>query len=77
MSAPRPPEAETVIATLRTAAEWMERDTDRAMMLEAAERAELDWDGACCPVCEEVTCDDGCPLNRVRTAIRQGRGDRP
>jgi hypothetical protein len=26
-----------------------------------------DWD--CCPLCEEVVCDDGCPLYSVRAGV--------
>jgi hypothetical protein len=60
-----PPEVATVAATLRTVAGWLP-DDDRDMLYKAAERTERDWNGACCPVCEEVTCDDGCPLEKVR-----------
>lgn len=37
--------------------------------LASAEEATRSWDmepGWCCPFCEEVTCDEDCPLARVR-----------
>lgn len=59
-----------VAATLRTVAEWgltfIGSDGDRsarddlhgiAEQVEMLSRHEL-----CCPVCEEVTCDESCPL---------------
>ena len=65
-----PLEVTTVAATLRTAAEWFSGD-DRDMMREVADDAERAWDSACCPVCEEVTCDEGCPLEHVRAALEE------
>lgn len=66
-----PPEVAAVAATLRTVAGWVSED-DRDMFYAAAKQTEHDWDGPCCPVCEEVMCDDGCPLERVRLARRSG-----
>ncbi|BET51779.1 hypothetical protein RGQ21_67610 [Kitasatospora aureofaciens] len=36
---------------------------------EIAREVELNWDGVCCPLCEEVTCDEGCPLESVREGL--------
>lgn len=72
MTGKRPPEVDTIIATLRVTSGWMVRDSDREMMLEAANNADRDWSGSCCPVCEEVTCDAGCPLEHARTNLPGG-----
>lgn len=63
-------------ATLRQVAFWglvfdggtVESTCDE--LLEIARQVEqLDVaDDFCCPVCEEVTCDDGCPLEPVRVS---------
>lgn len=63
-----PPEARIAAKALRTAAQWLP-DEYRDMLCEAADGAEKWWDGACCPVCEEVWCDDGCPLEEVRAKL--------
>lgn len=65
-----PPEVVTTAAALRTAAEWFSGD-DRDTMRGVADDTERAWDGACCPVCEEVTCDEGCPLEHVRAALEE------
>lgn len=55
-------------ATLRQVAGWVSDDSLRDSIYDAAELVERsgpeDWD--CCPVCEEVECDDGCPLEPIR-----------
>lgn len=65
---------ETVARTLRTVAtQFMD---DRGLMDLAEDVEHLDVgslrppDGHlwCCPVCQETTCDDGCPLAEIRTA---------
>jgi hypothetical protein len=55
-------------ATLRTVAEWGPTVT-REEFLDVAEQVEAmgDDDGWCCPVCEEVECDTGCPLEPIRS----------
>jgi hypothetical protein len=57
-------------ATLRTVAEWGPTIT-REEFLAVAEQVEAMTgnDGWCCPVCEEVECDDGCPLEPVRRPL--------
>lgn len=62
---------ETVVATLRLVAEQVRDDRDRAALTEAAEQIEHGLDDACCPLCEEVTCDDGCPLRAARAIAMQ------
>lgn len=74
-----PPAVLAAIATLRTASNWLP-DEQRDMLREAADRAEVGWDGGCCPICEEQTCDAGCPLEHVRAALYepyQPKGWRP
>lgn len=59
----------TVAATLRTVA-WAEREDKPFRMYDTADEldrlADLNENLDCCPVCEEVTCDEGCPLEAVR-----------
>lgn len=64
--------AAIVAATLRKVSDLCQSDTDAAMLRDIAEQTDLDWDGISCPVCEEVTCDDNCPLAHAR---RESRGD--
>ena len=53
-------------ATCRQVAEWFD-PREAALLLEVATAVErLSEDDICCPACEEVTCDDGCPLAPVR-----------
>lgn len=60
---------EVVARTLHMAADWYPF-TDHAAELhevaEAVERSDEDSLGMCCPVCEEVRCDDHCPLENIR-----------
>lgn len=53
----------TVAATLKQLSCYLNDVLDFS---EVAKSVELDWDGICCPLCEEVTCDEGCPLESVR-----------
>ena len=79
---PEPPEAEDGLAyppaldpvivatanTFRYLAEWFGTEEQRAelhKMAEAVEAATPECDYSC-PVCEETTCDEGCPLAPVR-----------
>lgn len=62
---------QTVLATLRTVTEQLRDDRDRAALAETAEQIEQGLDDACCPLCQEVTCDDGCPLRRDRAIAMQ------
>lgn len=56
----------TVAATFRYAAQWGGTTPDE--FYEAAAEVEAYLAGDDCPVCQEVTCDDHCPLARVRSA---------
>jgi hypothetical protein len=67
-----PVEAKAAAKALRTAATWLP-DEYRDMLREAADGAEKDWDGSCCPVCQEVWCDGGCPLETVRANLMKGQ----
>jgi hypothetical protein len=56
------------IAAFRFAAEAAYCAEDRAWMSRTAGAVEVltEDNDMCCPVCEETTCDDGCPLAPVR-----------
>lgn len=62
--------AEIVARTLRQLAEWGDYDLQPAALLELATLVDLeDFVGTwCCPMCQEVECDAGCPLEGVRTS---------
>ena len=66
--------------TLRTAAFWLESDKGSEMLAETACAVKrLGADPLCCPVCEEIKCDEGCPLETLRAGERApevDRGDR-
>ena len=61
----------TSVGALRHAASWLSNDEDRqtvndvAAAVEAAEPTDESL-GDLCPVCEEVLCDEDCPLEPVR-----------
>jgi hypothetical protein len=67
----------TVAQTLRQVAFQGLTDEDRDQLLETAKRAESEaadsthrWGlSPVCPVCEETTCDEGCPLAEIRKAL--------
>lgn len=64
-----------VAATLRTAAFWgLSFDTGPAQeeLLHIAKQVEAltAEDDVVCPVCEEIECDGGCPLEAVRARFR-------
>lgn len=58
--------ARTVAATLRIVAEQVRDERDREELLATAEQVETALDDTCCPLCEEATCDDSCPLTEAR-----------
>lgn len=61
---------EIVAATLRTASGWMGDDGDRIVLIETAANVMNSKDPSwTCPVCDEIICDDGCPLAEVRAAL--------
>lgn len=59
---------ELVAATLRTVAEQVGSTEERANLLHTADEVANGADQTCCPMCQEVTCDSGCPLDGARTA---------
>lgn len=63
-----PRDVAVVMATLRQLAGWCDDDRSPAALAELATVLETeDWaDCPCCPMCQEVDCDDGCPLAYVR-----------
>lgn len=57
----------TTAATIRYLAGWFDTEKERAHLLEIALEVEAtEGHEACCPVCQEVTCDRGCPLEPFR-----------
>lgn len=68
-----PIEVILVVKTLRTAAGWVPEDAARVLR-EAAEEVEAfrtryDLIGSGCPVCQEIDCDPGCPLENIRNVL--------
>lgn len=68
-------EAQVIVAeTLRLVSEWgcgLTRDEYRTI---AESVEQMDADDTCCPLCEEIICDDGCPLWPTRVQLdREGR----
>jgi hypothetical protein len=61
---------QTVVATLRIVAEQTERESDRLWLLDVASAVDASLEDACCPLCQEATCDDGCPLRTDRAGLR-------
>ncbi|WP_435606537.1 hypothetical protein [Streptomyces ardesiacus] len=64
---------ELIAATLHTVAEQVANEDDRAWLRETAERVEVGQDDSVCPLCQEVTCDTGCPLAEMRAARAEHR----
>lgn len=65
-----PETVRTTAAALRTASMWLP-DEWRDILREAADGAEKAWDDLCCPVCQEVECDAGCPLEDLRAELNR------
>lgn len=59
-----------VAATLRQLAEWPDEERTPEVLRDLAIEVENhDYaDSWVCPMCEEVECDDGCPLAGARTS---------
>lgn len=55
---------EIVAKVLRQLAEWSDDDRSPQALIQLAEIVEAEdyTAGWCCPMCQEVQCDDGCPL---------------
>lgn len=69
----RPPELAIVVATLLTASTWV-GEPERDLLLDAAEETagcDLAALRLCCPVCQELVCDPGCPLETVRQRLEE------
>ena len=58
------PIVQAVAATLRKVAEWGEIGRDE--LYDIARAVEALDDDFCCPLCEEVDCDEDCPLAQLR-----------
>ena len=56
---------ETVATTFRHIADWFGPEWERKL-IETADHVERDPMGSFCPVCQEVICDEDCPLARMR-----------
>jgi hypothetical protein len=59
---------ELVAATLRAVAEQVDSNEERANLLGIADEVARGQGQSCCPMCQEVTCDSGCPLSEARTS---------
>lgn len=74
---PVPPpktDLDTIVKTLRfLAAGWLETDGDRQWVTEVADEIEAGrLDTGVCPLCQEVECDEDCPLELHRwEAVRR------
>lgn len=68
---PTGPSPQIVItaATLRIAATWLPSEHKEILQQVAVDTELRGTDDFCCPVCEEVSCDDGCPLEHVRANL--------
>jgi hypothetical protein len=59
-----------VVATLRYASNWLDNEAESQMLLDTADHIEQhgsDLPGSLsCPMCEEVRCDEDCPLASIR-----------
>jgi hypothetical protein len=64
-----------IAATLRQVASWATDDDAKRdclyQMADEVERADAETLSWCCPVCGEVDCDEGCPLELVRDPARR------
>jgi hypothetical protein len=56
----------TVASTLRQLADWGSEDRQAVELRQLADRVEVDDLNMCCPMCQEVRCDTGCPLEPMR-----------
>lgn len=52
--------------TLRIVADWGPTSPEELRSVAEAVDAMVVEQGLCCPVCQEVHCDDDCPLESVR-----------
>jgi hypothetical protein len=66
-----------VAAAFRQAAEWDGIFGDSLLATARAVEALTEENDVCCPVCEETTCDDGCPLAPVRNRWQANAEPRP
>jgi hypothetical protein len=58
-----------VADTLRTVAEWGQMSREELRGVAEAVDSMVVEQGLCCPVCQEVHCDEGCPLESVRRGL--------
>lgn len=58
----------TTAAAYRQVAGWIGNPGEAGLAASIADQVEaFDGTAACCPCCQETTCDDGCPLAPLRT----------
>jgi len=70
----------TTVRMLRTVATWggLVPPEELSALADAIEKEDPEGlAGWCCLVCEEVKCDEGCPLEFVRHPDRAGTFDSP
>lgn len=65
------PVVTAVVRTLRYTAQWREDDRSRRAFVQLAQVVEAEYERGdvadwCCPICQEVECDDDCPLAVIR-----------
>ena len=66
----------TTAATIRYLAGWFDTGPGLPDLLETARLVETtDENDICCPVCQEVVCDEHCPLATVRARWQRGEGE--
>lgn len=63
-------DATIVAATLRQLAAWSDEDRTADELYQLANEVEAHdfTDSWCCPMCQEVECDDDCPLAALRAS---------
>lgn len=65
---------QVVAETLRFLADgWVRDEDDQRWLRDVAEQIERELTPDCCPLCEEIVCDDHCPLAPVRAGLPHDR----
>lgn len=63
---PAEPIVAAVAAALQTVADQCRCDADADLLREIAENVTMRRGSGTCPVCQQETCDEGCPLASIR-----------
>lgn len=59
----------TLVLFSMQVASWLEAGEATALLAVAREVRDFDGSQACCPCCQETTCDDDCPLAPIRNRV--------